>query len=116
MPYPDPPNHRRIIVGRSPRWVTNTIAGSTTHRQVPDFSPSWPLLSPELVAHFSCDTQASITSVAARVPEVEFCVAQVSVRQKISETPPFRPEGVAQSAIGHSGMGGIAFCAPEAPS
>ena len=49
MPYPDPPNHRRIV-SRSPRWVTATIVGSTTHRQVPVFSSSWPLLSPVLVA------------------------------------------------------------------
>ena len=70
MPYPDPPNHRRIV-GGSPRWVTTTIVGSTIHRQVPVFSPSWSLLSPELVAQFSGFTQASVTSVAARVPEVE---------------------------------------------
>ena len=70
MPYPDPPNHRRIV-SRSPRWVTATIVGSTTHRQVPVFSSSWPLLSPVLVAQFSCFTQASVTSVAVRVPEVE---------------------------------------------
>ena len=45
MPYPDPPNHRRIVC-RSPKWVTTTIVGSTTHRQEPFFSSSWPLLSP----------------------------------------------------------------------
>ena len=45
IPYPDPPNHSRIV-GRSPRWVTTTIVGSMTHRQEPFFSPSWPLLSP----------------------------------------------------------------------
>ena len=90
--------------------------GSMTHRQVPVFSSSWRLFSPVLVAQFSGFTQASVTSVAARVPEVELLQSPSRRGAKISKSPPFRPKGVARTAIGTLGMSGITFCAPEVPS